>query len=68
MPELVKAYESRGGKYRYELFRDEQGFTHKEYQDKRLAGGGSFGAKPESEVLAYVANYLRFFPSKMREV
>lgn len=65
---LVKKYESRGGKYRFELFRDSRGFTFAEYQSGRPAGGGGYGTKTEAEVMEHVTRYLRTFPSTMREV
>ncbi len=65
---LVKRWQSKGGKYSYELYRDEMGFTYKEFDRTRLIGGGSFGPKSEAEVLEYIARYIQFFPSTMREV
>lgn len=65
---IFKRFESRGGKYSYVLFRDENGFTYKEYEGNRLVGGGGYGLKTEVEVLEHVTNYLKFFPSKMKEI
>lgn len=64
---LVKTFASKGGKYRFELYRDDTGFTFKEYTGKHLSGGGGYGTKTEAEVMEYVTKYLAFFPSAMRE-